>query len=270
MPERYDLVGKPSWQVALADELAEISGLAFASDGRLFAHGDEDGTVYQIDPRSGKILGTFALAPTGRGPNLGKKTRPGQVAGDFEDIAIAGDRFFLVTSNGMLLEFKEGRSGSRVPYTAHVTGLGRVCEVEGLAHDAAADALLLLCKDVPGKGRQHQVVVYAWSLKSGQLAGTPRLAVPYSDLAGVTGAREFNGSAMAISPGGKSFLLIAGPQQTFAEIAPDGRVLRGGAFPRGVQRQPEGAAFAPDGTLLISSEGAGRHATLAGYLPARS
>ncbi|MGH7630183.1 MAG: hypothetical protein ACREOF_12560, partial [Gemmatimonadales bacterium] len=141
--------------------------------------------------------------------------------------------------------------------------------VEGLAHDAAAGALLLLCKDVPGKARQHQVAIYAWSLKHGRLGGA-RLAVPYSDLARVTGAPEFNGSAMAISPGGKSLVLVAGPQQTFAEIAPDGRVLRGGAFPRGVHRQPEGAAFAPDGTLLISSEAAGRHATLAGYLPAKS
>ncbi|MGH7630758.1 MAG: hypothetical protein ACREOF_15505, partial [Gemmatimonadales bacterium] len=198
-PERYDLAGKPAWQVVLPDELAEISGLAFTPDGRLFAHGDEQAILHQLDPRSGRIVSTFALAATGREPNLGKRRKPGQaggnvVTGDFEDIAIVGDRFFLVTSNGVLLEFRQGRNGSQVPYTAHVTGIGRACEIEGLAHDAAAGALLLLCKDVPGRGRQHQVVIYAWSLKHGRLAGA-RLAVPYSDFARVTGAPEFNGSA---------------------------------------------------------------------------
>jgi hypothetical protein len=266
----YDLTGKPAWQSALPAELVEISGLAFAADGRLFAHGDERGVVYRLDPRSGKVLATFALAATGREPDLGKKGGSGShgvVLGDFEDIAVVGDRFFLVTSNGVLLEFKEGQNGARVPYTAHLTGLGRLCELEGLGHDAATDVLLLLCKDRRGKGRLSQVQAYAWSLKDGRVTSKPRLTVSYAELARTTGAAAFNGTAIAVAPGGKSFLLVAGPQQAFAEIGRDGRVLRGGAFPRGLYRQPEGAAFGPDGTLLIASEGAGRAATLAGYLP---
>ena len=253
----YDLAGKPAWQAVLSDELAEISGLAFAPDGRLFAHGDEQGVVHRLDPRSGKILGNFGL-----------ETATGNaVVGDFEGIAIAGDRFFLVTSNGVLAEFKEGRNGSRVRYTAHATGLERVCEIEGVDHDASSGDLLLLCKDSRGKARMTEVRVYAWSVKSGRLDPKPRLVVPYRELARFTGARAFNGSAIAVTPGGNSFVLLAGPQQTFAEIGRDGRVLRGGAFPRGLQRQPEGAAFAPDGTLLIASEAAGQRATLSGYLP---
>lgn len=271
--EPYDLTGKPAWQAVLPDELAEVSGLAIAPDGRLFAHGDEQAVIYRLDPRTGKVLGTFALASMGREPDLGKKRKPGPgggaVVGDFEDLAIVGDRFFLVTSNGVLLEFKEGPDGTEVPYIAHVTGLGRVCEVEGLAHDAMAGALLLLCKDRRGKSRVSQVQVYAWSLRDGRLAPAPRLVVPYAELARLTGAAGFNGSAIAVTPGGKSFLLVAGPQRTFAEIGRDGRVLRGGAFPQGVQRQPEGAAFARNGTLLISSEAAGQRPTLAAYLPAK-
>jgi hypothetical protein len=267
----YDLAGKPAWQAVLSDELAEISGLAFAPDGRLFAHGDEQGVVHRLDPRSGKILGNFGLETTGDEPDLGKKrkgTATGNaVVGDFEGIAIAGDRFFLVTSNGVLAEFKEGHNGSRVRYTAHATGLEPVCEIEGVDHDASAGDLLLLCKDSRGKARMTEVRVYAWSVRSGRLDPKPRLVVPYRELARFTGASVFNGSAIAVTPGGKSFVLLAGPQQTFAEIGRDGRVLRGGAFPRGLQRQPEGAAFAPDGTLLIASEAAGQRATLSGYLP---
>jgi hypothetical protein len=269
----YDLTARPTWQAVLPDELAEISGHAFTPGGRLYAHGDELALIYRLDPRSGRVLGWFAVAPTGREPNLGKRqkgaARMGAVAGDFEDIAIVGDRFFLVSSNGVLLEFKEGRDGGQVPYRAHTTGLTGKCEIEGLAHDAATKSLLLLCKDRTGKGKEASVELYGWSLETGRMATEPRLSVPYSALARVTGAAEFNGSAVAANPDGRSFLLVAGPQQLFAEVDRQGQVLRGGRFPRGVYRQPEGAAFAPDGSLLISSEAAGRQATIGGYVRAK-
>lgn len=269
----YDLTARPAWQAVLPDELAEISGHAFTSGGRLYAHGDELALIYRMDPRSGRVLGWFAVAPTGRDPNLGKRqkraARMGALAGDFEDIAIVGDRFFLVSSNGVLLEFKEGRDGGQVPYQVHTTGLTGKCEIEGLAHDASTKSLLLLCKALTGKGKGANVEVYAWSLETGRLAAEPRISVPYSALARVTGAAEFGGSAIAAEPDGRSFLLVAGPQQLFAEVDRQGQVLRGGRFPRGVYRQPEGAAFAPDGSLLISSEAAGRQATIGGYVPAK-
>ena len=72
-------------------------------------------------------------------------------------------------------------------------------------------------------------------MKSGRLDPKPRLVGSIrASLLAFTGARTFNGSAIAVTPGGKSFVLVAGPQQTFAEIGRDGRVLRGGAFPRGL------------------------------------
>ncbi|HET8624717.1 MAG TPA: hypothetical protein VFM14_14225 [Gemmatimonadales bacterium] len=269
----YDLTARPAWQTVLPDELAEISGHAFTPDGRLYAHGDELGVIYRLEPRGGRVLGWFTVAPTGRDPNLGRKQkgaafRLGAVSGDFEDIAIVGDRFFLVSSNGVLLEFRQGRDGGQVPYQTHTTGLTGKCEIEGLAHDASTRSLLLLCKNPRGKGKETSVELYAWSLKTGRVATEPRLSVPYAALAQATGVAKFNGSAIAANPNGKSFLLVAGPQQTFAEVDRSGRVLRGGRFARGVYRQPEGAAFAPDGSVLISSEAAGGRATIAGYVPA--
>ena len=49
-PTVIDLGSSPASQVQLPAELHEISGLAVTADGRVFAHGDEDGTVYQLDP----------------------------------------------------------------------------------------------------------------------------------------------------------------------------------------------------------------------------
>jgi hypothetical protein len=265
----YDLTSPPSAQVRLPAELREISGLAVSSDGRVFAHGDEDGTVYQLDPHSGRVTKRFALAASGSDPDLGKKSRDGHLAGDFEDIAIVGDRFFLVSSNGVLLEFAEGQDGGAVPYRAYPTGLEQVCEVEGLDHDPSTRSLLLLCKTMQEKSERQQVAVYSWSLADRARGDTPSLTVPWSALAQVTGGKGFNGSAVAVAPGGRSLLIVAGPQQLFAEVGSDGVPLRGGSIDKGTHPQPESLAFLPDGTLLVASEGGQGEAVLARYSPRR-
>jgi hypothetical protein len=265
--DAYDLASPPSSQVRLPAELREISGLAVSGDGRVFAHGDEEGTIYQLDPHSGRVTKRFELAASGDDPDLGKKGRDGRLAGDFEDIAIIGDRFFLVSSNGVLLEFVEGQDGGSVPYRAYPTGLDAVCEVEGLAHDPSTESLLLLCKTMREKAERQRVAVYSWSLAEGSRADTPRLAVPWSALARVTGGKGFNGSALALAPGGRSLLMVAGPQQLFAEIGSDGAPLRGGTIDKGTHPQPESLAFLPDGTLLVASEGGKGEAVLARYSP---
>ena len=265
---QYDLGGEPGWETKLPKDLAEISGLAFSGDGRLFAHGDQDATVWQLDAKSGKRLKAFSLAATGRDPDMGKKGKSGVLTGDFEDIQIVGDRFFLISSNGILAEFREGADGKSVPYTAHDTGLGKTCEIEGLAYDAGGRALLILCKIPHQDEYRHQIVIFAWSLDRDTTDTTPRIRVDYDKLAG-TGAPIFHGSAMAMAPGGKSLVLVAGPQKAFAELSLTGEVLSSGGLDGKAHRQPEGLAFAPDGTLLVSDEGAGKRATLSGYPPKR-
>ena len=263
---RYGLGGTPAWQVALPDELREISGLALDGRGRVFAHGDEEATVYELEPRSGRVVKRFALAAADRAEDLGKKSQPGQVAGDFEDLAIVGDRFFLVTSNGMLLEFAEGEPDASVPYEVHDTGLGSYCEVEGLTHDAEVDSLLILCKEIHSKAERDRVAIYAWSVAARRLQPTPRLTLPYATLSRVTGARAFNGSALALAPGGRSLVMVAGPQRVYAGVAADGRSVEGGPLARSTLPQPEGLAFLNDGTLLVSSEGGKGTAVLAGFV----
>lgn len=269
-PAGIDLGAPPASQVRLPAELREISGLAVTSDGRVFAHGDEDGTVYEIDPRTGRVTKRFALESTGKDPDLGKKRQNGRLAGDFEDIAIAGDRFFLVSSNGVLVEFTEAEDGGSATYKAHPTSLDGGCEVEGLTHDPTTASLLLLCKTMRKKSERQRVTVYAWSLAGGALADQPRLTVPWSSLAPVTGGEEFNGSALAMTPGGRSLLMVAGPQRLFAEVGADGEPLRGGTMDKEIHPQPEALAFLPDGTLLVASEGGKGEAILARYSPERA
>ena len=75
---------------------------------RLLAHDDERGRVVEIDFPAGSIVKDFELG----GPR-------GRVADDFEGIAAAEGRLYLVTSSGRLYEFAEGADGETVPYNRH-------------------------------------------------------------------------------------------------------------------------------------------------------
>lgn len=250
----YRLGDPPSWRFELPKSLAEISGLAYTPDGRLLAHGDEQAVIWQVDPARREITGQFGF------------TRRGRVAaGDFEDIQVVGDRVFLLTSAGELLEGRSVADGRVTEAVRRGPGLGGTCEAEGLAWDEATRSLLLLCKQVQSRKWRHQVVILAISIDTWRFEPKPRIAIPQRELERVTGTRRFSGSAMARYPRSGTFLLLAGPERAYAEVDASGNVLGGGRLDPDWHRQPEGIAVAPDLTLLISDEAAGKRATITGY-----
>ncbi len=238
----------------------------FRREAQAAANLDERGIVWQLDPGTGRILKRFGLAfGPGMQPFMGKRPKPEMVTGDFEDIQIVGERFFLLSSNGFLVEFREGRDGERVPFRAFDTGLAPSCELEGLTYDASTRSLLLLCKHPYRAAWRHQVVVLGWSVETRRLDPVPRLRVSEKRVARLTGVEAFHGSAMGVAPGSGALILVAGPQRRIIEISPTGELLAGRSLKAKLHRQPEGLAFAPDRTLLISDEAAGGRATLTAY-----
>ncbi len=129
--------------VKLLKKLDEISGLAISGDGRLFCHDDESGAIYQLDKESGNIIKTFYI---------GKKNGRRE---DFEGLAIVGETFYLITSDGYLFEFPEGADDAHVDYKKYKTGLSEDFDIEGLCYDPETRALLLACKDSPKKGNEQ-------------------------------------------------------------------------------------------------------------------
>jgi uncharacterized protein YjiK len=250
----YDPAGPMSRRIALPFELAEVSGLAYTPDGRLLAHGDEQAVVYEIDMATGRPVKRFGIGGAD-GPRLG----------DFEDIQVVGDRVFLVTAAGEIFEAREGADGEVKPSLRRTRGLGGTCEVEGMTWDETTKSLLLLCKQTRGKRWKGQVVILAVSPDTGEFQPEPRLVIPETELRRVTGARSFAGSAITRHPRTGTYLMLAGAQRVYAEIDSTGKVLAGGKLAASRHRQPEGIAIAPDLTLLISDEGAGRAATITGY-----
>jgi hypothetical protein len=250
----YRLDDAPSWRFELHRALSEISGMAYTSDGHLLAHGDERAVVWRIDPRRQEA-----------GEEFGFTRRGHLIAGDFEDIQVVGEQVFLLASSGDLLEGRLLPGGKVIEAVKRGPGLGGTCEAEGLAWDEATRSLLLLCKQVQSRRWRHQVVILAISTDTWRFEDKPRLAIPMSQLERVTGTKRFSGTALTRHPRSGTFLLLAGPERAYAEVDASGKVLGGGRLESHLHRQPEGIAIAPDLTLLISDEGAGKKATITGY-----
>jgi uncharacterized protein YjiK len=244
--------GRPLARWVMPAALAEISGLAQTSDGRLLAHDDEKGIISEIDYRSGRIVKSFQV-----GNRL--------LRGDFEGIATVSRRIFLATSTGRLYEMAEGREGEQVPYRLHETDLGRHCELEGLAHDAARRVLLLACKNVDGKANREELVIYRWPLSDGNANRMTTVRVERKEIERVAGLKDFHVSSIDVDPKSGNYVMVAGPEIAWLEITPAGAVVRGGHLPKGLHQQPEGVVLTEDGTIIISDEGRRQPATITLY-----
>jgi uncharacterized protein YjiK len=238
--------------IKLPDEISEISGIAVTGDDRLFCHGDEDADVFQIDMNTGKVIKKFYVGET-------------SVNGDFEDITIAGERFFLVESKGVIVEFNEGGDGEHVPYVVYKTFLKSSNNVEGLCYDPEINSLLLVCKDYPGKGYEKNKAVYYLFLNNMTLYEKPRFLIPLKDIKKNTSENEFSPSGIARHPKTGTFFIIAARGNAIIELSRDGEILAQRDLPEKVHKQPEGIAITGDGTVLISNEGRFKSARLISY-----
>ena len=249
---RYDFERPPADRWELPRALDEISGLAIDSAGHLFAHGDERAEIFQLDRTGHRIVSRFTF---------GEPT----VHGDFEGIAVAGDRIFLVTSDGVLYAGRPGADGEHVEFVTYATGLGRICEIEGLAYDASNASLLLACKEARTKAVRYRLAIYRWSIDRRALFPKPVILAPYASIAQTIGEKAFHPSDLALDAETGHILLVAAREHAIAEVTLEGEVVRVVRLRRTLHRQAEGLAIDRDGSLIIGDEGAGKRGTLTTY-----
>ncbi len=243
-------------QFKLPKALREISGLALDGDDRLFAHGDELGIIYQLDYSRGAVVGRFALQ--------------GLVKADFEGIAVARDRLFLITSTGTLYETHIGRDGDQVPFERHRTDVN--CEVEGLTYLAVEGALLIACKNLPKKDKKVAIRIYRWFLDTASLDSSATLSVSRRDLAPLY-EKRVQPTAITVAGNG-NLLLVAGRQHLLLELTTSGQPVAVAKLPESRHARAEGVALTADGRLIVADEGDGRgkiksRGRLSVYHPAR-
>lgn len=254
--DKFDFRENSATHSKLPRALQEISGLAVTSDGRVFAHGDERALVIQVDACAAKAVKSFSL---GAPP----------VLGDFEGIAIAGDRFFLVTSSGQLYEFRDGPDGTAVPFTVRDTGFGKICEIEGLAYEPADRVLLLGCKQPMRRELRGEISVLRWSLDRGAVADPPSLTIPLGSVAKSLGGKAFHTSAIERDARSGHYLLVAGPERALVEVTATGSFVAARPLRRQLHPQPEGLTLLGDSVLVIGDEGANGRASITCYHKAR-
>ena len=250
---QYDLE-KPARRFKLPKRLREISGLTRLGANRLLAHDDERGVVFEIDQRTGSIVKAFALSD-----------RRAPVADDFEGIAAAEGRLYLVSSAGRLYEFGEGADQETVLYTLYATGIGRNHEIEGLAYDPDQRVLLLISKNARKPEQAGHIAIYRWSLNTKQLVADGPLLIPVAMLADRINSKQFQPSGIERHPLSGNYFVVAARQCAVAEITAQGQVLAVAKLAAKRHPQAEGITFTADNTLVLSDEGAGKRATLTFY-----
>ena len=242
-------------QWKLPKKLKEISGLALTPDDRLFAVTDEKAIVYGLDYQQGKIVKAFTLgSPT--------------VHGDFEGIAILNDVLYLVTSEGRIYATAEGNDGDKMQYKTYKTGLGKLCEIEGLAQDRQSGTLLLACKKSRVKGKGGKLSVFVWSPSAGKVLREREITIPEDDIAAKLDKKHISPSAIAVDPGTANLYVVASRQRAIIEMKPNGELITAIILPLADRhRQAEGIEITQDGRLLIADEGGKKKARLSVYAP---
>jgi uncharacterized protein YjiK len=240
-------------QWKLPKVLKEISGLALTPDDRLFAMTDEQAVIYEIDYDQGMIKKSFALG------------RP-IPSDDFEGIAYLDGFFYLVTSTGLIYVATEGNDGDRVEFDIYQTGLGRFCEIEGLAQDVQSDILLMACKKGKKKKRGGRFSIFAWSTSAHRVLHDREIMIPEDEIAQRIGEKHIRPSAIVIHPETADIYGVAGPQRAIFQLTPKGELIDAIILPLADRhRQPEGIEITSDGKLLISDEGGKKKSRLGVY-----
>jgi uncharacterized protein YjiK len=255
---RYNTEDSKAKFLELDDYLKNISGLAFTSDDRLFCDLDDSTDIIQLDTKTGKIVKRFYVGDA-------SKKHSEELKSNYEDIAIVGERFFILNSHGRVLECKEGKDREHVEFTVYKTGLKKDNNVEGLCYDSETNALLLACKDYPGDAYEKKKTIYTFSLVTMTMADTPRFQLPYGKLKTNSADEEFRPSGIARHPVTGTFFIITYHGHSIIEISKDGTILNQRDLPEEIHPQPEGIAFSKDNTMFISDEGKDQHPRLTAY-----
>jgi uncharacterized protein YjiK len=226
----------------LPSELSEVSGLTVAGPDSVFTHDDEYAIIYEFRLSDGHILRAFALdEPT--------------LEGDFEGIATAGGRVFLVTSDGLIYSALPGENAERVSYRVYDSGVGPRCEVEGLSQAPEAGELLLLCKRFRNDNEEARLEIYRWKIGSERAEAEPFLSLPLAGLLDGDKLAEFRPSGLEWVPVSGRLYVVSARSRTVLVLGRAGRLVERHRLDATRHPETEGITLMPDGRLVLADEG---------------
>lgn len=243
------------WQ--MPKELNEISANVLLSGTRMACIQDNAGVIFIYDMQSKTIESTIPFSTTG----------------DYEGLAVVGDTYYVLRSDGMLYEI-ETRGKNEKPHVAtYQLPLSASNDTEPMCYDRTHNRLLVGTKegDLSGKGTNG---VYSFDLGTKKMSTDELFTISgagseandehkkKSDNKKDAGKKKDNKtspdirpSEIAIHPKTGEVYILDGPKSELLIADPTGHVKSVTQLDRKTFPQPEGMCFSSTGELYISSEG---------------
>ena len=239
----YDEKGRKTF--VLHDDLLEISGFVLLDTNNIAAINDERGQLYFLNLQTDSIQ-SFRFK--------GK--------GDYEDLVKVGNRFYVLESNGDIVE-------TVPPYDNHTTYKFKIKgkkEFESLVWYSDLNKLVLITKD-QRKKTQDGITAYAFDLDTKQFDQIPFFEITLKDIFIKLSSynAECKPSGAALHPINKRLYIIASIGKLLLECEPTGKLVKIFKINPTHFPQPEGINFAANGDMYISNEGADGKATVLKY-----
>lgn len=264
---RYDLT-RPTYVLDLNNELAEISGITVLGDELLGAIQDEDGKLYGLDATTGRLLWERKFGSRG----------------DYEDVTLLDSSVYVLRSDGDVFRLDDW-TAAETGTTKFETRLKKGCDAEGMVPIPGTRQLLIACKEEPGSGRERVRALFRFDPATGEVAEDPAYLLNRDAIGALLrGGYErdftarlqqtfnldaFKPSALAYHPDDGALFVLSSRPPSVAVFEPSGELRNAAILPTNILPQPEGMAFLPDGTLLITTEAAGNVARLVHFAPQR-
>lgn len=239
--KEYDL-GKPE-KFQMPESLIEISGIAFRQ-------GNAD-SVYAIQDEQGKL---FRLKWGVKKQSNIKFSK----GGDFEDLAIAGDKVIVLKSNGDLYTFPLSDTLSEDgPDVQEWKDLIPNGEYEGIYADNTTGAVYVLCKNCPGADSKVSVPGYRLTFNGNSFSAATGFSIDVAQIRAINGKvkRGFRPSALAKNPISGEWFILSAVSQLLVVTDSNWQVKNAYHLDGNRFTQPEGLAFDNQGNMYISNEG---------------
>jgi uncharacterized protein YjiK len=223
----------------LPQDLDEISGIAYyPKDTSVFAIVDEDGMLYKISLKNPQKLKKWKF----------DKKR------DYEDIVLHDSTFFVLVSNGDIVELKFDGNKINSSTTKFSSDAGGTNEFEILYKSPDSSGLTLICKDCQEDSKQT-LTSYNFNISDSAKGFTRGIVYDMAPLMQKLGVeKHLKPSAAAINPITKELYILSSIQKLVVIMDATGNFKEFYKLNPADYKQPEGIAFTPAGDLIISNE----------------
>lgn len=233
----------------LPKELKEVSGIAWLNPNTFACIQDEDGIlfIYDLDARS-----------------ITNRIEFGE-PGDYEGIAVVNKNAYVLRSDGTIFEITDFES-NKMKVTLFKTGFSIKNNMESLTYNKNTKRLITIPKD-QGLENEKFKSLYEIDLETKKREAKPLLKIDmnaeaFKDFRKKKVKKTFNPSDVAIHPKTNDLYVLDGKHPKLAIFTSEGIIKKVIELNKDTFPQPEGIAFAPDGTLYISNEANKGPATL--------